>query len=152
METEIIIRGYPTKTRFADWVKANELPESELPKLSEEQKRRASFLRVREKAYAAAMKTGELTRDYAFERLIDVAGAIARNVKKQDPEADLKSVVWDFDSQHFEFLILRKSQNQVSECLHFMDPTLVDEVVLGCQGAERKLIAAAQRELTDLAA
>ena len=152
METEIIIRGYPSRTRFSDWVKANTLPESELPQLDEEQKRRVSFLRVREKAYAAAVKSVELARDFAFERLQQVAGAIARNVKKQNPEAELKAVVWDFYSQRFEFLVVRGLQDQLREYAYLMDPALVDEVVLERQGAERKLIEAAQRELTDLAA
>ena len=128
------------------------LPDGELPQLTAEQKRRATLLRVPEKAYAVALKAGELARDHAFEGLERVANAIAISVKKQDPKAELKAVVWDFVSGQFEFITQHKFGNQFRECVHNMAPELIDELVLGRPGADQKLIEAAQRELTLLVA
>jgi hypothetical protein len=152
MQTEIVIRGYPSRKRFAEWQKANMLPDGELPQLTVEEKRRASLLRVPEKAYAIALKAGELARDRAFEGLERVANAIAISVKKQDPNVELKAVTWDFFTGQFEFVTQHKSGSQFRECAHGMAPELIDELVLGRPGADQKLIEAAQRELTLLVA
>jgi len=152
MEIELVLRGYPSRKSFAEWQQANSLPESELPRLSDQQRERARRLHISERAYAVALKAGELAAQRALEKMERVGNLIARAVKDRDPEAELTSVVWDFYEQRFEFFTKHKIEKDWygNECVHSIATQAVDDVLLGKEGAERRLQEAVNSELSVL--
>jgi hypothetical protein len=151
METELVLRGYPSRKRFAEWQQANSLPEDQLPKLSEEQRARARQLCIPERAYAVALKAAQLAGDRALEKMKRVANVIARAVKDRDPEAELTSVVWNFYEARFEFLVRYKiGKDSPKELEHFIPTQMIDDILLDKEGAERELMQAVSSQVSVL--
>jgi len=151
MEIELVIRGYPSRKRLAEWQRANSLPEDQLPKLSEEQRERARQLHLPERAYAVALKAAELSGDRALEKMKQVGNLIARAVQDRDPETELASVVWDFYEQRFEFFTRHKIGKDLhKECVHFIPTQMIDDVLLDKEGAERQLTEAVSSQVSVL--
>ncbi len=152
MKIDLLMRGYPSQIRFAEWQKANSLPESELPKLSKEQRARARQLHVSERDYAVAVKAGELAESRALEQMERVARLVGQAVVKRDPEAELTSLVWDFWEHRFEFSTRHRiAGDSHKECLHSIPTDVVDGVLQNKEGAERELKEAVDSELRVLA-
>src|SRR5579863_392272 len=83
---ELVLRGYPSSLRFAEWQQANSLPADKLPHLNEGQKARARDLRISERGYAISLKAAELARQRADAKMDRVARVIAesdRGIRKQ---------------------------------------------------------------------
>ncbi len=153
MEVELVLRGYPSRTRFAEWQQANSLREDELPKLSDEQKERARRLHISERAFAVAFKAAELMHERALQKMEHVGNLIARAVRDRDPEAELTSVVWDFYEKKCEFFTRHKvGRDSHKECVHSIATQVVDDLLLEKEGAETRLKEAVERELAFLAA
>ena len=132
---DLILRGYPSRTRFAEWQEANSLPPKKLPRLSVDQKTRAQKLGISERAYAIALRAAELTRDRAAEKMEKVARFITETVKTRDPQAEVTALVWDFLGHEFKFLTRvngREHDDSIS-------PRIVDDVLLEKEGAEQRL-------------
>ncbi len=143
MTIELVLRGYPSRIRFAEWQRANSLPVDALPKLSEEQKTRARKLRIPEDHYAVALKAAELTSERAIGEMERVARLIAAAATKRCPEAEVTSVVWDFREKRFEFLTRIDGREDCDPI-----PTeIVDDVLLQKEGAEERLKKAVDFEL-----
>jgi hypothetical protein len=151
MEIELILRGYPSRKRFAEWQQANSLPESELPALSDDQRERAQRLHISERDLAVAVKAAELAGDRALKKMERVGNIIARAVKDRDPEAELTTVLWDFYEQKFEFCTRHKiGQDFYRQCVSSIPTQVVDDLVLEKEGAERRLREAVSSELSVL--
>jgi len=151
METEIIIRGFPPRHRFAEWQQANMMPAEDLPRLTKEQADRARKLRISEKGFAVALKAGELARDQSFEKMERVAKRIHQVLRKHDPDSELATLVWDFGAHRFDYVV--KHQNgpgQALETTYSIPPEMVDEVVLEHEGAEHKLVTKVANDLSYL--
>ncbi len=132
---ELIIRGYPSRIRAADWQKANSLPEKELPRLTEKQRERTRTLRIPEHAYAIALKAGELAKEHASKKVERVARLIVDAVKKRDPAIEVTAVVWDFVEYQFKFLTRVNGRENYDSI-----PTeIIDDVLLEKEGAEERL-------------
>src|SRR5574340_16263 len=104
MTMELVLRGYPSLLRFAEWQQANSLPANDLPRLSEEQKMRARDLRISERGYAISLKAAQLARQRADTKMDRIARLIAEAVRLRDPEAEVTAVIWDFWAREFKFL------------------------------------------------
>ncbi len=132
---ELIIRGRPSRIRFADWQKANSLPKEELPLLTEKQRERAQTLRVPEGAYAIALKAGELAKENASKRIQRVARLIVEAAKKRDPAIEVTAVVWDFVEHQFKF-VTRVNGREDYDSIPIQ---IIDDVLLEKEGAEERL-------------
>ncbi len=130
---ELIIRGYPSRIRFADWQKANTLPKEELPRLTEIQRERARTLRVPDQAYAIALKAGELARKRLEGEMERVEGLIASAAKRRGAEVTV--VIWDFVESQFKFLARQNGRERE----HTIPGAIVDDLLLGKEGADRRL-------------
>jgi hypothetical protein len=131
---EFVIRGYPSRTRMAEWQKANSALSEQLPQLSEEQRSRAQKLRIPERAYAVALKAGELARERLEGQLDYVAGLIDSAARKRG--AEVTSVVWDFFESQFRFTA-RENGREVKNTL---PASIVDDLLLGKEGADERLL------------
>jgi len=132
---ELVLRGYPSSLRFAEWQQANSLPADKLPHLNEGQKARARDLRISERGYAISLKAAELARQRADAKMDRVARVIAEAVRQRDPEAEVTAVVWDFRAREFKFL-RRVNGKEYAESV----PTqILDDVILEKEGAEDRL-------------
>ena len=152
MEAEIVIRGYPSRMRFAEWQQANLLAEEQLPRLTEKQKERVRRLHISEKEYAVVLKAGELAQAHSLKEMEKVANCIRRVVREQDPESELTTLFWDFGGHKFEYIIQHSiSPGRVKECPYAIPPELVDELVLGREGAEERLAQAVGNDLALMA-
>jgi len=152
MEAEIIIRGFPTRHRFAEWRRANMLSVEELPRLTKEQVERARKLRITEKGFAVALKASELSRDHSFEKMERVAKCIHQVLREHDPQSELATLIWDFGERKFEYVVKHRiSPGLTPEAIYSISPDIVDEVVLGHEGAEEKLATMVAKDLELLA-
>jgi hypothetical protein len=148
MQTEIILRGYPSRKRFAEWQQANMLPDEQLPRLTKEQAERARKLRISEKGFAIALKAAELARVQSFEKMERVAKCIHQVLRKHDPQSELATLVWDFSAHKFDYVVKHRSApEQALEATYSIPPEVVDEVVLEHEGAEQKLATMVARDL-----
>lgn len=151
MEIELVLRGYPSRKRFAEWQQANCLREEELPKLSDEQRARARRLHLSERAYAIAIKAAELASDSALEKMKRVGSLIARAVKDRAPEDELTSIVWDFYEHKFEFFTKHKiGKDSFREYPYSIATQVIDDFLLEKQGAEGRLQEEVSSQLKDL--
>jgi hypothetical protein len=148
MEAEIIIRGIPSRQRFAEWRQANMLSAEQLPRLTKEQAERARKLRISEKGFAVALKASELARDQSFEKMESVAKRIQQVLQKHDPDSELAVLVWDFDEKRFNYVVKRRNgPGQALEATYPIPPEMVDELVLERDGAEQKLASRVANDL-----
>ena len=132
---DLILRGYPSRIRFAEWQKANSLPPDKLPRLSKPQKARAHRLGISDHEYAIALKAAELARERAVDKMEKVARLIIEAVHKRDPQAEVTALVWDFLRHEFKFLT-RVNGREDDDCI---PPQVVDDVLLEKEGAEQRL-------------
>ena len=146
MNTELLLRGYPSRIRFAEWQAANSLPEDKLPGLSPEQKARARALYISERDYRVALKAAQLASERATSKMEQVARLIAEAVKSRDPKAVLTSVVWDFYGHTFEYF----TRHDGREYPHSIPTLIIDDVLLEKEGAEQRLKDAVNSELRNL--
>jgi hypothetical protein len=130
---EFSVRGYPSRSRFADWQRANLMPSEELPELSEAQKDRARKLRISEQAYAIALKAGDLARERLEGQLDRVGRLIASAAKKRG--AEVTAVVWDFYEHQFKFTARENGR----ELENTLPSSIVDDLLLGKEGADDRL-------------
>ena len=148
MQTEIILRGFPSRKRFADWQQANTLPDEKLPRLTREQAERARRLRISEKGFAIALKAGELAREQSFEKMERVAKCIHQVLRRHEPQSELATLVWDFGAHKFDYVVKHgNGPGKALEAIYPIPPEMVDEVVLEHEGAEQKLAAMVARDL-----
>ena len=136
---EFVVRGYPSRIRFADWQRANSAPREELPQLSEAQRDRARKLRIPEQAYAIALKAGELARARLEGQIDRVGGVIASAAKRRG--AEVTAVVWDFFEHQFKFTASENGR----EVENALPPSIIDDLLLGKEGAGDRL----KREVVD---
>lgn len=148
MGIEILLRGYPSRIRFAEWQAANLLPEDKLPKLTAEQQRRASRLHIPERHYAVALKAAELAGEEARRKMERMAQLIATAVRGSDAEAELKSLVWDFYGHQFQFV----TRHNGREFAHSIPTAIIDDLLLEKEGAEQRLKNVVRHELGGWAA
>lgn len=132
---DLILRGYPSKIRFAEWQKANSLPPDQLPRLSGEQAERARTLRVPERAFAIALKASELAAEEAVEKMERVGRLIQESAKKRIPDARVKAVVWDFVERRFRFM----TQINGSEHENMIPIKIIDDLLMEKPDAEQQL-------------
>jgi hypothetical protein len=130
---EFIIRGYPSRIRFGDWQKANSLGPDDLPGLSAEQKRRAQQLRIPHRAYAIGLKAAQLARERLTGELDHVGGLIASAAKKRG--AEVTTVIWDFLEHDFKFVTRENGREHPNS----LPPKIIDDLLLGKEGADRRL-------------
>ncbi|MGH9433227.1 MAG: hypothetical protein ACRD3T_16985 [Terriglobia bacterium] len=136
---EVVVRGRPSRFRFAEWQAANSVPAEDLPELSEEQKAHAKQLRIPEQAYRIALKGGELARRHAIEKLEYVERLIAEAAKRAG--VDITDVEWDFVNHQFSFIYSVNGRwGQPS-----LPPQAVDDYLLDKEGAGERL-----KEIVDL--
>ena len=148
MQTEIILRGFPSRKRIADWQQANMLSDEELPRLTKVQVERANKLHITERGFAIALKAGELARVQSFEKMECVAKRIHHVLRQHEPQSELVALVWDFEAHKFEFVVKHgNGAGQGLETTHSIPPEMVDEVVLGHEGAEQKLTTTVEKNL-----
>ena len=143
MTIDIVLLGYPSRIRFAEWQAANSLADEKLPKLSEEQKARARALRVPERHYAVALKAAELSGQRAAARMEWVARLIAEAAKRRDPEARVTSVVWNFREHKHEFF----TRHDGRQYTHSIPTQIIDDLLLEKEGAGERLKQAVDFEL-----
>ena len=136
MEVEFVIRGYPSRVRFADWQEANTLPDDQL-KLTPQQKKDARKLRVPERAYAVGIKAAEFAGNHTVQKMEQVAGLVAEAIHRRYPGDDLRIIVWDFVEQKFRFVVGHRVDN--SEREYALSTEAVDDLLLEKEGAERRL-------------
>jgi hypothetical protein len=131
---EFIVRGYPSRIRFVDWQKANSLGPDALPALSDQQKRRAQQLRIPDRAYAIGLKAAQLARERLVGGELDhLGGLIASAAKKRG--AEVTTVVWDFLEHDFKFMTRQNGREQPNS----LPPNIIDDLLLGKEGADRRL-------------
>jgi hypothetical protein len=139
MSIELLVRGYPSRVRFAEWQAANSLPEAELEGLSKEQRALAQKLHVPEKAYAVALKAAELSHARAAEQMEVIAKLIAEEVKARDSQDELKTVIWDFSSHEFKFVTREVVGKNGKEVTNTLPTEVVDDFLLEKRGSDRRL-------------
>jgi hypothetical protein len=148
MEAEIIIRGFPSRHRFAEWRQANMLTAEQLPRLTKEQAERARKLRITEKEFAVALKVGELARDQSFKKMECVAKRIHQELQKRDHDLKLAELIWDFDEQKFNYVVTRvDGAGQSLEDIYSIPAEMVEELVLERDGAEQNLVSRVASDL-----
>jgi hypothetical protein len=130
---EFIVRGYPSRIRFADWQRANSTGPDDLPKLSDEQKLRAKQLRIPDRAYAIGLKAAQFARERLAGELDHVGRLIASAAKKRG--AEVTTVVWDFLEHDFKFVTRENGREQPNS----LPPEIIDDLLLGKEGADRRL-------------
>jgi hypothetical protein len=137
MEVEVVLRGYQSRVRDADWQKANTLPDEQLT-LTREQRDRAQLLQIPEHAYAVRKRAAEFAGDHAMEKITQLAQLIADTIARRYPEGELRSIVWDFVDGKFQFVFWQRMANR--EVAFAVPGELVDEVILEVQGADQRLL------------
>ncbi len=130
---EFIVRGYPSRIRFVDWQKANSMVPDDLPRLSDEEKHRAQLLRIPDRAYAIGLKAAQLARERLVGELDHVGGLIASAAEKRGVE--VTTIVWDFVEHDFKFLTRENGRERENS----LPPKIVDDFLLGREGANRRL-------------
>ncbi len=123
------------------------MPKEQLHPLSEDQRARAKRLHISEGEYAVAMKAAELASERALQKMEHVARLIAQEVRRRDPNSQLKAVLWDFSGHRFEFVT---RLNGLGECIHWIPTEVVDDVLSEKEGAEQRLRQAVSSQLSDL--
>jgi len=95
---------------------------------------------------------GELAQAHSLKEMEKVTNCIRRVVRERDPESELTTLFWDFGGHKFEYIIQRLiSPGRVKECSYAIPPELVDELVLGREGAEERLAQAVGNDLALMA-
>lgn len=135
MQVELLVRGYPSRMRFAEWQTARSLPESELPKLTQEQQARARRLHITDREFAVGLKAGQLMSERAAEHMERVARLVAEGLKNGGSSARLKTVLWDFYGGKFEFAI----EDETGTHPYSLPMETVDDVLLDKDGAEQRM-------------
>jgi hypothetical protein len=139
VQVELVICGYPSRVRLAEWQQANLLSEAELPQLSEEQQARARKMQIPERAYAVGIKAAELATHHVGEKMEKVAAMIREAIQRRESRDELKSVIWDFYAGSFRFMVLHAALGQ--EVSYSMPTEIVDDVMMEKESAETRLRA-----------
>jgi len=91
------------------------------------------MLHIPDHAYAVAVQAAELARERLEDELDHVGELIASAAKKRGVE--VRTVVWDFVRHQFKFVARENGHERENN----LPPTIVDDLLLGKEGADRRL-------------
>ena len=87
---QVLVEG--SRSTSDDWLWAQQLPASELPSLSDEQKSVAKKLGVSPEDYARSAKAGELTRQELQVKAATFGSLLEQKIRGRVPNASVESV------------------------------------------------------------
>jgi hypothetical protein len=87
---QVFVEG--SRSTSDDWLSAQQLPASELPSLSAEQKSVAEKLGVSPEDYARSAKAGEMTRHELHAKTETFGSVLERKIRDRVPNASVESV------------------------------------------------------------
>jgi ATP-dependent phosphoenolpyruvate carboxykinase len=90
---EVFVRG--SRSSAQDWVRAQEIPLSELPPLDEQQKAAALRENVSEENYARSAYAGHLSQQKLLQRTLHFGRWLNSKVQERNPECQVNSVTLD---------------------------------------------------------
>jgi hypothetical protein len=90
---DISVRG--SRSSAQDWVRAQQIPASQLPPLDEEQKAAARRENVSEENYARSIYAARLTEQKLLQRMLKFGRWLNARIEERDPKASIDAVELD---------------------------------------------------------
>jgi hypothetical protein len=100
---EVFVRG--TRSSTQDWIRAQQVPLSELPSLDEEQKTEARLMHRSEEDYARSIYAAQLTQRATLQRMLKFGHWLNARVEERNPECHVSSVTLDTWKGRYQVLV-----------------------------------------------
>ncbi len=90
---EVLVHG--TRSSTQDWIRAQQVPLSELPLLDEEQKAEARLMHRSEEGYARSIYAAQLTQRATLQRMMKFGHWLGARIEERKPDSSVESVELD---------------------------------------------------------